>query len=268
MSNDEAYSNGEFIADADAYPPRWRAEAAALRDSLGARAEMALPYGAGTREVFDLFRPEGDARGTLIFVHGGYWRAFEGRDWSGFAAGGLAAGLNVAMPTYTLAPEARISRITREIVAAVTAIAGRVEGPIHLAGHSAGGHLVARMLNADALLQTDVAARITRCVPISPLGDLRPLLDTGMNADLALTPEEAETESPALYPRVLDVPVTVWVGGAERPAFLGQARGLADAWDVPLVIDGDARTGRHHFDVIDGLRDPDSPLMRTILGGP
>ena len=39
---DLAYANGAFIAGADGYPPRWEAEAAAFRDSLGARARHGL----------------------------------------------------------------------------------------------------------------------------------------------------------------------------------------------------------------------------------
>jgi len=58
------------------------------------------------------------------------------------------------------------------------------------------------------------------------------------------------------------VPVTVWVGGDERPVFLDQAGWLAEAWNAELVID----KGRHHFDVIDGLADPDSAMMLALLG--
>ena len=58
------------------------------------------------------------------------------------------------------------------------------------------------------------------------------------------------------------MPVTVWVGGAERPAFLDQARLLAEAWSVPLVVEPE----RHHFDVIEGLTRANSPLTAAVLG--
>lgn len=260
-SADDAYDNRSYIPDAAAYPPRWRSEAEAFRRALGARAVLDWHYGDGARERLDLFFPEAPPAGCVVFVHGGYWRSFVPADWSAFASGALAAGWAVAMPGYTLAPEARISTMTREIVKALDLVADAVPGPIRLAGHSAGGHLVARMLCADALLSDRVAGRIEGCVPISPLSDLRPLLGTAMNDDLRLTPREAASESPALSARALDVPMTVWVGGDERPAFLDQARWLASAWGVPCEI----APGRHHFDVIDGLKDPESPLMRAIL---
>ncbi len=100
------------------------------------------------------------------------------------------------MPSYTLAPGARIADITRQVARAVEAAAAEVAGPVRLAGHSAGGHLVARLLQPDVPL--GVAGRIAACLPISPLSDLRPLIETSMNADLRLDLDEALAESPAL----------------------------------------------------------------------
>ncbi|MCC5971708.1 MAG: alpha/beta hydrolase [Pararhodobacter sp.] len=256
-----AYANADFITDAASYPPRWAAEAATFRATLGARARTGLPYGPGPRQCFDLFLPEGPARGLLIFIHGGYWLAFGPGDWSAFAQGALARGWAVAMPGYTLAPEARIGAMTREIEAAITAVAGMVEGPIVVTGHSAGGHLSARMACAD--LTPDWADRLRRVVPISPLADLRPLRRTGMNEKLKLDEAEARAESPALLPRRAGSEVFIWVGAQERPAFLWQARLLSEEWHCPWH----AATGRHHFDVIDPMRAPESNLMEVLLGG-
>ncbi len=137
-----------------------------------------------------------------------------------------------------------------------------VAGPVVLTGHSAGGHLVARMAAADAPLSPAVAARIVRVVPVSPLADLRPLRETAMNPTLRLDAAEALAESPALLPRRPGVAVHVWVGGTERPAFLDQARRLGNAWACPVTVE----PGRHHFDVIEGLERPESRLMRVLLG--
>ena len=166
------------------------------------------------------------------------------------------------MPAYTLAPAAPIAAITAEIAASLPLIAAEVAGPIVLTGHSAGGHLAARMVCRDTALPDTVAARLTRSVPISSLSDLRPLTETAMNDDFRLDRAGATAESPALLPRRSGVPVHVWVGGAERPAFLDQARRLGNAWACPVTVD--AR--RHHFDVIEGLERPDTPLMTALIG--
>ena len=98
-------------------------------------------------------------------------------------------------------------------------------------------------------------------VPISPVADLRPLRRTAMNADLGIDSAEAEGESPALLKRRGDVDCTVWVGGQERPSFLWQARSLSENWGCPWHVE----PGRHHFDVIDALADPESRLVQTLL---
>jgi arylformamidase len=256
-----AYVNADFIPDAAGFPPRWREAAAAFRTRLGSRARTGLRYGAGARQVFDLFLPEDTPRGLMVFIHGGYWMSFAPEDWSAFAAGALARGWACAMPGYTLTPDARIAAITDEVEAAIGAAAAEVAGPLVVTGHSAGGHLSARMACVDR--RPGWADRLARVVPISPLSDLRPLMRTRLNETLRIDPAEAVAESPALLERRPGVEVTVWVGAQERPAFLWQARLLSEEWDCPWHAD----PGRHHFDVIDGLKTPGSPLMETLLGG-
>ena len=197
-----------------------------------------------------------------MFVHGGYWMRFDRSVWSHFAKGLTQRGWAVSMPSYTLAPEARIRDMTREVARALETAAGLVAGPICLTGHSAGGHLVARMGCADVPLSAEVRGRIKRIVPISPLSDLRPFLNIKMNETLRLDIEEAAAESPVLH-EAPEPPVAVWVGAEERPVFLDQAMALRDAWGCELRVD----PGRHHFDVIDGLEEVESPLVTSILHG-
>lgn len=257
MDMDTAYQNAAYIPGGEGYAARWQAEAAAFR---AAHPPERLAYGPGPRNWVHLYHPDRAARGLVVFVHGGYWLRFSPDEFSHLSAGALAAGFAVAMPAYTLAPEARIAKITREVATAVVMLAHRVAGPLHLAGHSAGGHLVARMACAGVLPDA-VAARLARVVPISPVADLAPLMLTAMQADLRLDVAEVAAESPVYLPRRTDLDVRVWVGGAERPAFLAQSGALASAWNVPLTID----PGRHHFDVIEGLCVP-SPLLSALIG--
>lgn len=252
---DRAYANRDFIAGAADFPPRWQSKAAAFRAGLGPRAQLDLPYGTGARNQFDLFLPQTAPRGLMMFIHGGYWLAFDRKDWSHLAAGALARGYACAMPSYTLAPQARISQITLEITAALNAAAGLVSGPITVTGHSAGGHLAARMANER--MGGTAAARITTCIPISPVAELAPLMDTSMNEGLRLTPAECALESPARLPLRAGIGAHVWVGAQERPAFLWQARTLSEDWNCPWS----AAAQRHHFNVIDDLEDANAALM-------
>lgn len=260
---DDAYDNSGHIVGAADFPSRWAEKAAAFRDSLGARAQIGVSYGPSERQVFDFFQPEGVSRGTVIFVHGGYWKAFDARYWSHLAAGALAKGWAVAMPGYDLCPEVRISEITRQIAAAVTEVANRTfGGPISLAGHSAGGHLVSRMTD-PLILPAEVRDRIANIVPISAVADLAPLMQTTMNDVLRIDAAEAQVESPVNMSPPHGVNVTVWVGQNERPAFIEQSERFARTWGARLGV----VEGKHHFDVIDALEDPDSDMVKALLGG-
>lgn len=260
---DDAYANGAHIAGADAIVSGWTDRARALRSRVAAEV---VQVGPGARQVVDLYRPEGPVQGLTVIVHGGYWMAFDGRDFAHLAAGPLAAGQAVAMVSYTLAPEARIARITGEIVAAICAIADQVAGPIRLTGHSAGGHLVTRMI-CDKVLPPAVAGRIAHVLSISGLHDLRPLLRTKMNETLRLTEAEAMAESPALLRPCAGVCLTCVVGAGERPEFLRQTALLPNIWhglgaDTADVV----LPGENHFSIIAGLEAADGALTRLLLG--
>lgn len=254
---DRAYSNGAFIAGSEAYPTRWASRSAAFREQLGDRARLGIAYGPAPRNAFDLFLPQSRPRGLLVFIHGGYWMSFSRDSWSYLAEGAVTRGWACCLPSYTLAPDATIPAMTREIAAAVSAAAAMVPGPLVVTGHSAGGHLAARMACADG------PPGVSRVVPISPLAELEPLMQTKMQETLRLTLADCAAESPARLVRRPETEAHVWVGGQERPSFLWQARVLSEAWSCPWT----ASPGRQHFDVIDELAEAVSPLTETCLGG-
>ena len=265
---DDAYTNGANIAGGDRWPDAWVAPAKTFREERLAvgRAELGLTYGDPPRNRFDLFLPDAEPKGLVIFIHGGYWMRFDQSLWSHLARGPVAHGYAVAMPTYTLCPENRIAGISAEIAQAVEKIAGMVGGPIHLAGHSAGGHLAARMVSANTPLSDAVKARIRNVISISGLHDLRSLMRTAMNATLKIDAAEAAAESPVFLEPLEHVRVTCWVGGGERSEFIRQSKLLANAW---IGVGGATayveEPDRHHFNIIDGLADPAHPLTSALL---
>lgn len=263
---DDAFANGAYIENGMSYPPLWAVRAAAFRAEAD-RTETDILYGEHPREKLDLFFPSNAPCGLVVFVHGGYWLNFDKSSWSDLAEGALGNGWAVAMPSYTLAPEARIENITHQVGRAIARAAEQVAGPIRLAGHSAGGHLVTRMVCDDSPLLPALLERIEGLVSISGLHDLRPLQMTTMNQQLHLTPKSAALESAVLHRPAGRAQVVCWVGGAERPEFLRQSALLVETWGragakTQLVVD----PGKHHFDVIEGLKDPQSDMIRTLLG--
>lgn len=261
---DDAYENGRNIPGGSNYPAAWVDPAAAFRKAANARLDLA--YGASDRARYDLFLPEGAAKGLFVFVHGGYWVALDKSYWSHLGAGAIDRGWAVAMPSYDLCPDVGIAEITAQVGAAIEAAAGEIDGSIVLSGHSAGGHLVTRMMCEDSPLSEPVRARLKHVVSISGLHDLRPMLRTSRNELLKLDMESAEAESPALKRPLPGVRMTAWVGGGERQEFIRQTELLANIWRglgsrTLAVVEPD----RHHFNVIDGLADAGSSLMRVAL---
>ncbi|WP_432288861.1 alpha/beta hydrolase [Aminobacter sp. BA135] len=196
---DNAYSNGANIAGGDRWPAAWVEPAQTFRDALSAdeRAQFDIAYGDRPRNLLDLFLPEGTPKGLVVFVHGGYWMALDKSYWSHLAKGSIDSGYAVAMPSYSLCPEVRIGDIVREVGRCGDRQGGRVgRRPIMLTGHhSAGGHLVSRMVAAASPLAPEVQSRIRHVVSLSGVHDLRPLINTGMNKTLHIDETEALAES-------------------------------------------------------------------------
>lgn len=90
------------------------------------------------------------ARGRIVYFHGGGFRLGHPRMWAGFASRlGLAAGMDVVVPDYALAPEEPYPNALRQAAAAYdAALAGG--GPVVVGGDSAGGGLAASLAVACA----------------------------------------------------------------------------------------------------------------------
>ncbi|MBL8581603.1 MAG: alpha/beta hydrolase [Rhizobiaceae bacterium] len=264
---EDAYTNGANIARGDRWPEIWVEPARRYREALTpGRARLDLAYGERPRNRLDLFLPEGKPAGLVVFVHGGYWVRFDKSYFSHLAAGPNAAGFAVAMPSYTLCPEVGIPDIVEEVAAAVSFAASLVPGPLHLCGHSAGGHLAARMVCADTPLSPEIRGRLGHLMSISGVNDLRPLMNIAVNAQLRLDDALATVQSPALLRPLPGVRITCWVGANERSEFIRQNALLANAWiglgAATAVME---EPDRHHLNVIDGLAEPGHPMTSALL---
>lgn len=266
---DQAFSNRDHVgtANAEAIIAGWQSSAQAYRAFMvpSGRCREGIAYADGPRNRYDLFLPAGETRGTAIFIHGGYWRMLDRSFFSHLAAGPVAHGWAVTMPSYTLAPQARIGVISREIAQAVEAIAAEYPGPLRLIGHSAGGHLVARMLCDDGILPANVVSRIENTVAVSGLFDLENLRHTQMNDDFRLDDKEIAAESPARLSPVKSTRITCLVGAAELPEFLRQNDLLIPWREHGAKVKTITDQGKHHFSVIDPLVEPASLITMALM---
>jgi len=263
----DEFANIAHIKNADAIMANWGVEAESFRRESGIyEAKFDLPYGNKPRNRYDLFLPKEKPKGLVFFVHGGYWLAFDKNHWSHFAKGSLDSGYAVAIISYTLCPEATIPEILSEVTQALETVAKEVQGPIYLIGHSAGGFLVSRLMCSDVLLTPALQQRIQNCISVSGVHDLRPLIHAEINENIKIDSAQAQTQSPVLMVPRKGIRFCCWVGENERPEFLRQSQLLLDMWigfDISISIQHD--TDKHHFDVIDGLRDAEHPLCKQLF---
>ena len=261
------YNNRALVPDHGAYFARWEKDSAFVRETLAAHLDLA--YGPHPRHRIDLF-PAGKARGTLMFMHGGYWRSLDKNMFSWLAASWVAAGVSVAMPSYRLAPEVRIDDIVDDAIAAANWLAangaryGMAVDRLVVSGHSAGGHLTAALFAAPRERLAFDPACIAGGVPISGIFDFEPMLQFAFNADFKL--DEAAARRLSLLERrpTVNAPLVVAAGAAESSEFRRQSRDLAHAWS-PQARPALILPGLHHFSIVDSFAERSQPLYEATL---
>ena len=254
------YNNRELVPEHAAFFARW--------DELSARARSRMTcyldrrYGDAPGETIDIF-PARKGDGTcLMFIHGGYWRALDKKDFSFLAPAWVDAGVSLAVVNYDLCPRVSVDEIVRQMLRASRWLwqnaeeYGMDQDRLYVGGHSAGGHLTAMLMAAlwpvfDRSLPKDLWKG---GLAISGLYDLRPLVEVDwLNADLRLDAESALRLSPAFLPPATRAPVDVrWRRRVERipasecaprqqPLALGVRRRHRHAGQEPFLGDGRAR---------------------------
>ena len=260
------YDNRARVPEHPAIIAGWAREAEAARAEL--RCDLGVPYGPDPRQAFDLFHPQQAREGAAVmFVHGGYWRAFDRDSFSHMARGVMAHGLAVAVPGYRLCPSVRIADIIDDIRAAVRRLHALTGKRIVVAGHSAGGHLAAAMLATDwpALDPSLPADLVPAAYAVSGLFELEPLIHTSVNAALRMDEEEARAASPLLWPAPSGRSLDAVVGGLESGEYLRQSRRIATEWgEAGVVTRLEILPGRNHFTAIAPLADPDSEMTARL----
>ena len=233
--------------------------------------QIDVAFGTSAGERLDIWPGRGNSP-ILLFIHGGYWRAFDKNMFRFVAERFAEAGAAVVLNNYDLCPNVTMDEITRQNRAALAWIwknaarFGGDPGRIHVTGHSAGGHLTAMLMATDWSewgLPFDV---VNGAVPLSGLFDLEPLRRSYLNADLRM--DEAATHRNSPIHQIPDhMPATVVaVGGGETDEFRRQSRIYADAcrakgFAVSYLEVGDF----DHVNVAGEYRNRLSPLTAALF---
>ena len=263
---DAQYALERVVPDAASYAGFYEGESGRARGELEHHPNV--PYGPTLAEHADVYpAPGGAARGApvLVYLHGGYWRKFSSKEFGFVARGPASRGVATVVVNYALCPVVTVGEIVRQARAALAwtyknaAGFGGDAGRIHVAGHSAGGHLAAMLLLTDWEGEYGLPRdAIKGAAAISGLFDLAPFPYTFLQPKLQLTWGEVMKYSPILL---------VVYGENETDEFVRQSAAFHAAWTAK-GLEGDLLPlpGKHPYDVIDGLLDAESPLCAAILG--
>lgn len=269
------YNNRELFPDHAQHFARWAESSARARSSMTCYLDRT--YGDSPGETLDIFPSRKGDGSALMFIHGGYWRSLDKRDFSFLAPAWVDAGVSLVVVNYDLCPKVTIERIVQQMLAASVWLYrhaeqyGMDEERLFVSGHSAGGHLAAMMLAAlwpvvDASLPKNL---YKGAIAVSGVYDLRPLVGIDwLKNDLRLDEPAAFKVSPAFLPPATRAPLALAVGGLESSEFKRQNGLLAARWK-PVVQDSLTLSGRDHFTVVDELAEPHSKLFaasRRVMG--
>ena len=256
---DAAYDNNKAVANSPALIAARNEASANLR--VARATALDIPYGDAERTRIDLYPARDKSAPCLVFIHGGYWQRNSRNVFAMLVEGMAEHGWSVAIPGYSLAPEATLTEIVREISLALDWLAANgpshgIAGPVVLSGWSAGAHLAALAL-AHPLVRAGLA--------ISGVYDLAPIRDTGLNLALKLTDREITELSPLRLP-IVPKPLTIAYGSAELPALVWDSRNF-DTERKKAGAPGDlvAIEGADHFTILEELRQPDGTLAKLAL---
>ena len=256
------YNNRARVPENPAIMAGWARDAAAYRER---HAPRAIAYGPGARNTIDFFAGDNDGP-IVVFIHGGYWQAFDGSSFSHLAGGLNAHGISVAIPSYALCPNVSVDEIIWQMRAASRELA-RLGRPLVISGHSAGGHLAACMLATDwpqfdPSLPRDL---VVAAYAISGLFDLVPLVETSINRALCLDPAAARAASPLLWTAPARGSIDAVVGENESAEYFRQSKTIVDTWGAAgLATRFGVVAGANHFTAIAPLADPDSLMVARL----
>ncbi len=261
------YNNRALVPDHPQYFARWAEGSARARATMTCYLDR--DYGPAPGEKLDIFPARKGDGSVLMFIHGGYWRSLDKRDFAYLAPAWVDAGVSLVVVNYDLCPRVTVEEIVRQMLRASAWLYrhaeeyGMDEERLFVSGHSAGGHLTAMMMAAlwpvyDAQLPKDL---FKGGLAVSGIYDLRPLAQVDfLNADLRLDEAAALKVSPAFLPPATRAPLYSCVGGAESSEFRRQNALIAQRWRSAAAGDI-AMPGHNHFSVVDELANPASALF-------
>ena len=255
---DRAYSPSHLVESLDHYLEVYANRSARTSGRLTGKT---VSYGQDERQHLTFFSGGGAKAPLVLFIHGGFWSALDGDQFTFLADAFNAPGLHYAALTYRLVPDVSLTDIVEDVAQSLKFLRDNAEtlhvdpDKIVVVGHSAGAHLAAMMAT-----RPDVKAP-AGLILVSGVFELGPVQASYVNDTAHITDAEVARLSPVRLRPVHKMPVCLAVGEIEPDAFVAQSELLKDEWpncQISVV------SGRNHFDIVFDLADPETELFEQI----
>ena len=268
---DRNYDQSSLVHNVDELMQQNAADSVRVREELEVVTDVS--YGPTVSERLDIFPVSEKGAPVAIYHHGGAWTRSD-KDQCSYAAPGLvAAGVNVLVLDFALAPAVSLDEIIRQNRAAIAWAwdnakeFGWDRDRIHSIGHSSGGHICGMIQVTDWEgvygLPADIIKSAAAC---SGMYELEPVRLSHRNTYLDLTDRAAARNSSIRHIPAYGPPLTMAWGTGELDEFQRQSREFAVAWEnAGHQVDTFILEGLHHFDVGREIFSPEQPVFQNIL---
>ncbi|MCM6764437.1 alpha/beta hydrolase [Rathayibacter sp. ZW T2_19] len=221
--------------------------------------DAVLRYGAAPQQIADRYRPTAPEHGTVVLVHGGFWRARWDRTHLRPLAAALAdRGHDVLLPEYRRVGDPGggwpgTGDDVRALLAALPVLLGG-DPRVVLVGHSAGGQLAVWSQAAHP------SPFVRAVVALAGVVDLQAAADRHLSDDAVgelLGAEPLAAADPLRLPTP-SVPVVLVHGDADSDVPIALSRAYAARHPEVRLLE---LPGAEHFDLVD----PRAPAFETLL---
>ena len=245
---DDQYEQRVWVPHADEIIKRYSQKSDEVRSRLGEpRTEN---YGPTPPETLDIY---GSGKKAFVFVHGGAWRRQSSREQAFPAEAIIEAGAAYVALNFANLPTVTLPEMAGQVRRGIEWVYRNISKEIVLCGHSSGGHL-----GACALISTGV---VRKALLVSGVYDLLPVRLSARNEYVRLDERLEHEYSPIRHADRIRCPVTVAWGEKEGAEFFRQSKEFAERLGAPTLLGKNL----NHFEIIETMADPRSPLGRAAL---
>ena len=245
---DDQYEQRVWVPHAEEIIRRYGEKSNAVRGRIGEpRVER---YGPTAPETLDVY---GSGKKAFVFVHGGAWRRQTSREQAFPAEPVIAAGAAYVALNFENLPAATLPEMAAQVQRGIEWVYQNLSTDVVVCGHSSGGHL-----SACALTRLDF---VRKALVISGVYDLLPVRLSARNDYVRLDQRLENEYSPIRHAGRIKARVTVSWAEHDNEEFHRQSQAFAAKLGAPTLVG----KGLNHFDFVETLADPRSPLGRAAL---